>query len=282
MPVLNARPASSRAPAVGRLLLVLIIGAGFAAVFAFSVHLAFAALFGGASGLAATASPPWQRLLSTFNLGLLIGAIGIGFLLAAALVYQRQPSRLLSAAPRFQWSMLVMGFAIFATLQLLAIVISVGIRSAFVATLPGMAVRDWALLCVFALCVCAPFVIGEEIMVRAWLVRAEPSFNRRTISLVLISSVIFAALHLTMDPLRVAMHLISGLAYAWAVVSLGGLEFAIGAHLGRNTIVEILMTAPDRRLSPGALETALAANIAASLVLILIVEVIARRKSWQV
>jgi uncharacterized protein len=282
MPIPNVRPTSPRAPAVGRLLLVLIFGAGAAAVFAFSAHLAFAALFGGASGLAATASPPWQRLLSTFNLGLLIGAIGIAFLLAAALVYQRQPSRLLSAAPRFRWSMLLKGFAIFAALQILAIGISVGIGSVFVGTLPGMTVRDWVLLCVFALLVCTPFVIGEEIMVRAWLVRAEPSFNRRTVTLVLISSMIFAALHLTLEPLRVAMHLISGLAYAWAVIRLCGLEFAIGAHLGRNTIVEILMTAPDRRLSPGALETALAANIAASLVLILIVEVIARRKSWQV
>lgn len=277
----NTRSTRSRSSPVASRSLVVILGAGIAAAFAFSADLAFNALLDGVTGVATIESAPWQRLLSTFHVSLIIGAIGTGFLLAVALVYRRHPSQLLSAAPHFRWSLLTFGFAIFAALQISAIAVSVGIGPVFVETLPGLAVNDWMLLCILALLVCIPFVIGEEIMVRSWLVRAKPSFNRRTVFLVLISSVIFAALHLTLDPLLAGMHFVSGVAYAWAVVRLGGLEFAIGAHLGRNMIVEILMTVPDRKFSPDGLIAALTANIAASLVLILIVEVIARRKSWQ-
>lgn len=277
----NVRPTPSFMPAAGRQLLVMIVGAVIATALAFSADLAFDTLFGGATGVAATVSTPWNRLLSTLSSGLIIGAIGIGFLLAAALVYRCRPSRLLSAAPRFRWPLLILGFAIFATLQISSISLSVGIGSSPIATFPGTTVRDWALLGITGLLVCIPFVIGEEIMFRAWLVREKPSFNRRTMLLVIFSSVIFAAVHLTLDPLLAAMHFVSGLAYAWAVVRLGGLEFAIGAHLGRNTVVEILMTAPDRNLPPEALDAALTANIVASLVLLLSIEVLARRRVLQ-
>lgn len=268
-------------PAVGRLLLVMVVGAVIATALALSADLAFDTFLGGATEVATTVSTPWKRLLSTLSSGLIIGAIGIGFLLAAALVYRCRPSRLLSTAPRFRWPLLILGFAIFATLQILSISLSVGIGSSPITTFPGTAVMDWALLGIAGLLVCIPFVIGEEIMFRAWLVREKPSFNRRTMLLVIFSSVIFAAVHLTLDPLLAAMHFVSGLAYAWAIVRLGGVEFAIGAHLGRNTIVEILMTAPDRKLPPEALDAALTANIVASLVLLLSIEVLARRRVLQ-
>ncbi len=57
----------------------------------------------------------------------------------------------------------------------------------------------------------------------------------------------------------------------------GGLEFAIGAHLGRNLLAVIWIDLAGRAMTDEAFNAALTANILVSLLLIAAVEVMVRR-----
>lgn len=220
---------------------------------------------------------PWQGLLELLNAGLIIVGIASGMLVVAAFVYRRWPLRLMTAAPAWRWHLLSLGLAASLALQAIGLTLTLGVDPPGGWVPMGWSSVQVGLFCLAALAVVAPFVIAEEVLFRAWLVRPVFRFGARTAGVFVASCLLFAAFHLKTEPLHVAMHLISGAAYGWSVVRLGGLEFAIGAHLGRNMLAILWVDLARRVMSDDGLNAALTANMVVSLLLMVSVEVVVRR-----
>ena len=206
-------------------------------------------------------------------------AIALGMLIVAALVYRRTPLRLMTAAPTWRWQWLGLGLTASLALQATALAFVLGLAPPDAWMPSGWSTIELLLFCGAALATVTAFVVAEEVLCRAWLVR--PGFQRKTVlvALLVASCLAFAAFHLRTEPLHIAMHLVSGAAYGWSVVRLGGLEFAIGAHVGRNILVLVWVDMAGRSLSEPQFEAALIANMVISILLLGVVEIAARRSS---
>ena len=51
---------------------------------------------------------------------------------------------------------------------------------------------------------------------------------------------VFARLLMELDPTALAARALAGAAFAWAALRLGGLEFAIGAHVATNLMLALI------------------------------------------
>ena len=78
---------------------------------------------------------------------------------------------------------------------------------------------------------------GEEIVCRGVLLRLTTQISRHPVVLCVINGVLFSALHLDPDPVAFVARALSGAIWTWAAIRLGGLEFAIGAHLANNLLI---------------------------------------------
>lgn len=100
---------------------------------------------------------------------------------------------------------------------------------------------DWLLLTGaygFGILVQASF---EEVLVRGWLLQHVRRFIPNALGVILITSVLFAAVHFRHHGW--ATYLVTftfGLAFGWSVWRLNGLEAAIGAHVGNNLVGALL------------------------------------------
>ena len=202
-------------------------------------------------------------------LGISLGAMAVGFVSTASLVFRRGFKTFVTAARRFRWGLLVWGLLV--TLWGLA-VISAGDVLLRGETLDVPPVLDptasWSLRIQYVAAITLGFLVAataEEVVFRGYLLQQMAAFTDRMAIPVLASSVAFALIHLEFAPEAMAARTLTGVAFCWAALRLGGLEFAIGAHLANNLLLGLASEAmlPDAEAFDGdALAVVLEAALA--------------------
>jgi uncharacterized protein len=187
--------------------------------------------------------------------------IGFGPALIVLLLWrkimERRPTlTLFSGASRFRW---LFGCAFLTGMGALAIALTFCFDASGVASIKARLLRfsalEWCILT-------GAYAIGigiqatfEEVFVRGWLLQHLSRFVRHPANCVLLSALIFAALHLGSPGWATyAAAFVSGLAFGWSVFRLNGLEAAIGAHIGNNLVAALLgggmITGNQANMSP--------------------------------
>lgn len=187
-----------------------------------------------------------------------LAALAVGILIAAKLIFRRPVRSWITAAPRFRWRLLIWaaGFTCAGVGLLMAV-------DAFVGDKPQLPLLDQdasaSLRLIYATAALGAFLVAawaEEVVFRGYLLQQVGAFTRHTWVAIAISSVAFALMHLEFDPAALAARTLAGAAFAWAALRLGGLEFAIGAHLATNLMIALVQAPmmPDDGPPTGGLE----------------------------
>ena len=103
------------------------------------------------------------------------------------------------------------------------------------------------------------------------------TYKRRLWLVIAINAVVFALFHLEFDPTALAARALAGAAFAWAALRLGGLEFAIGAHVATNLMIAFFqapMLPDDPEVTGGLDETLI--EVLLALYMVLVVELVRR------
>ena len=229
------------------------------------LSLVFAIVLGTLTGGAMfedTGGPRLQRsAIYVLQLGIGLGAMGLAVLLAARYVFGRPIATWLTAAPRFRWRLLLVGAAL--------TIVGVGVLMAADLVLnphdfqmpifdPGAEV---GLKAFYALAVVAGLLVAataEEAVFRGYLLQQTAAFTRNVWVLIAVNAAAFALAHLEFDPGAMAARALAGAAFAWAALRLGGLEFAIGAHVATNLMIAFFqapMLPDDPEVTGGLDET---------------------------
>ncbi|KWX01071.1 Abortive infection protein [Carbonactinospora thermoautotrophica] len=183
-------------------------------------------------------NPTWALALSLATIAVALPAIW----LAAIWVQRRRPGTLSSVAGRLRWRWLAhcLGPALVALLIAFTV---------YLALVPGemRGVLTWnttwtAFLTTAAVIVLlVPFqAAAEEYLTRGWLVQAAGAYLRTPWVGILLSAVVFAALHLPPNGWTWLAHGSLGVLLAWLTVRTGGLEAAIAYHTVNNLVVLLL------------------------------------------
>ena len=233
------------------------------------------AMFEGAGG------PRLQRsAVYVLQLGLGLGSMGLAVLLAARYVFGRPVVTWLTAAPYFRWRLRLAGAAL--------TVLGVGVLMTGDLLLnPGsfqMPIFDpsssLALKGFSALAVVAGLLVAataEEAVFRGYLLQQTAVFTRNVWVLIAVNAAAFALAHLEFDPGALAARALAGAAFAWAALRLGGLEFAIGAHVATNLMIAFFqapMLPDDPEVTGGLDETLI--EVLLALYMVLVVELVRR------
>lgn len=229
------------------------------------LSLVFAIVLGTLTGGAMfedTGGPRLQRsAIYVLQLGIGLGAMGLAVLLAARYVFGRPIATWLTAAPRFRWRLLLVGAAL--------TVVGVGVLMVADLVLnphefqmpifdPGAGL---GLKAFYALAVVAGLLVAataEEAVFRGYLLQQTAAFTRNVWVLIVVNAAAFALAHLEFDPGAMAARALAGAAFAWAALRLGGLEFAIGAHVATNLMIAFFqapMLPDDPEVTGGLDET---------------------------
>ncbi|HEY9234092.1 MULTISPECIES: CPBP family intramembrane glutamic endopeptidase [Phenylobacterium] len=194
------------------------------------------------------------------QLGAGLGAMALAVMLVARYVFARPIGTWLTAAPHFRWSLMFWGAGATAVglsvlMALDAVLIhnteyqfpildptaSLGLKFAYVgAVLIGLLVAATA----------------EEAVFRGYVLQQTAAFTRNTWILIGVNAVVFALAHLEFDPAALVARALAGAVFAWAALRLGGLEFAIGAHVATNLMIALLQAPmlPEDPPAAGGLE----------------------------
>ena len=227
--------------------------------------------------------PPLQRsALYVLQLALGLGSLAAGVVLAARVIFGRPVATWVTAAPRFRKSLLAAGAV--ATLP------AVGLLMAIDALVLGgdlqLPILDPAGLDLKLGYICAVTVgllvaaAAEEVVFRGYVLQQTAAFTRNVWLIVGLNGVLFALLHLEFDPSALAARTLAGAAFAWAALRLGGLEFAIGAHLATNLMLALFQAPmlPEDPAATGGMDEVLS-EVALAAYTVWIVEVL-RRRAW--
>jgi membrane protease YdiL (CAAX protease family) len=121
----------------------------------------------------------------------------------------------------------------------------------------------------------------EEVLFRGWLLQQFAALTRSLAVVMLADAALFAISHADLDPGALAARTVFGLVLAWSVLRLDGIAFAVGAHAANNLLIalfiEPLLNNVDTIAKASALQSAL--DVAGSLALLVLVEIVARRVS---
>lgn len=214
-------------------------------------------------------------------LGVLFGTLAASLLATAAALNRRPMGSWITAAPRFRWRLMFAGLVLFALV--LAVVLGLSVLSGddslrpplFAAHEPLDVRLIYLAVVLLAIPVAAAF---EEILCRGWMMQLTGAFTRNIVALLVVNGAIFSALHLDPDPGRFAARMATGVALSWAVLRLGGLEFAIGAHAANNLMIALFaetITANLTDVAPATLvETGI--ELLTSLSLVVLAELVLR------
>lgn len=177
-------------------------------------------------------------------IGVLAGVLGlmaVAILAAAAVVWRRSPRSFLWPGRRFSWRLLAWGFVFMALAAALsgAVATALGTRldsPLFDAAYSADSRWLYAAVAGAGLLVAAA---AEEVVLRGVVLQVTGAFTRNALGLCALNGVVFAAIHFDPDPVAFVSRGLSGAAWAWAALRLGGLEFAIGAHWANNLMIAL-------------------------------------------
>ncbi|KQY96436.1 CPBP family intramembrane glutamic endopeptidase [Brevundimonas sp. Root1423] len=179
--------------------------------------------------------------LQTLVFAAAISVVALGILQAAAMTYRRPMKDFLWPGRRFDKAQLGIGFLAMACMSVITIPIYLATGSEWAPPiLDGQYLDRTRFIYVLAM-VAGLFVAAaaEEVMFRGVMLRLTGLITRRPLLLYLINGLVFSAIHLDPDPIAFIARALSGTVWTWAALRLGGLEFAIGAHLANNLIISL-------------------------------------------
>lgn len=248
------KPVGPRERSIGRLIAFLVFGA---ALFVLVTVLAGAAvvvamllnghsmkyvtdvLYGRATLGPALSSNNY--VLAMAGLSLLAPALTLLWL--ASRLYGRPIRSFLTAAPRFRWGVLLLGFLIMLPIQGLAI----GLQLAFSGeqihppVLTAASAGDLALYVLAAAGFLLMAAAAEEMVFRGWLLQQASAFTRSVPALLLLNGVLFSLAHVDLDPGAFFVRALMGVSWAWITLRAAGIEFGTGAHLANNLLIPLFI-----------------------------------------
>lgn len=214
------------------------------------------------------------------EIGLILGASAFGILAAAALTYRRPLGDFLWPGRRFNAGHLGIGFLSMACISVIWIPVYLAMGSEWAPPILDAQYLDQTRL-TYLLAVVIGLLISaaaEEVVCRGVLLRLTGLITRRPLILCLINGVVFSAIHLDPDPVAFVARTISGAVWTWAALRLGGLEFAIGAHLASNLGIALFWRLMSETTEGG--ESAwidLAPGLLTAVVMVVMIERLANR-----
>lgn len=218
--------------------------------------------------------------LQVATFALILGALAVGILGAAALTYRRPLADFLWPGRRFDAAHLGIGFLTMACISVVMIPIYLATGSEWAPPVLDAQYLDRTRL-TYVLAMVVGLLVGaaaEEVVCRGVLLRLTALMTRHPLVLCLINGVVFSAIHLDPDPVAFVARTISGGVWTWAALRLGGLEFAIGAHLANNLAIAMFWE-PFSEAATGQeiAWTALAPELATAVVMVVMIERLANR-----
>ncbi|HST91154.1 MAG TPA: type II CAAX endopeptidase family protein, partial [Brevundimonas sp.] len=209
-----------------------------------------------------------------------LGVVGLATLGAAALTYRRRMTDFLWPGRRFAFDHLWIGFLVMTSLCVILIPFRLLSGRIWEPPILDPQYLDesrviYAVAMVGGLLVAAA---AEEVAFRGVLLRLTAQATRHPLVLCLINGVIFSAIHLDPDPVAFVARATSGAIWTWAALRLGGLEFAIGAHLANNLVIALLWRPfSEAAMSRQGAWTDLGPELFIAVVIVLFVERLAPR-----
>lgn len=258
-------PVTGRERHLGRLLLLVVLGGLFSIVTSviavMLVSLVGANITGQSLGEAMKAlveGGAADRSLISYAfefsaIGLSLFAMAASFLAVAGWLYKRPVKSFVTAAPRFRWGLVAIGFAVAAPLVGLAIAAEVAIGDTAIAP-PILRATDWSEAAGYiGVAVVFLFLaaLAEEMFFRGWLLQQTSAFTRSIPILLIVNGVLFSLVHGDPDPGAFVVRAAMGMGWCWIGLRLGGLEFATGAHLANNLAVTLFIQPLTLKLPTG-------------------------------
>jgi membrane protease YdiL (CAAX protease family) len=210
----------------------------------------------------------------------ILGGAAFGILLAAAVTYRRPLKDFLWPRRRFDPAQMGIGFLAMACACIITIPIYLAMGSQWDPPILDPQYLDrtrpiYVAAMVGGLLVAAA---AEEVVCRGVLLRLTGLITRRPLILCLINGLVFSAIHLDPDPVAFVSRAVSGGIWTWAALRLGGLEFAIGAHLANTRIIALFWQPFSQAgVSRDSAWIDLAPEVLTTVIMLVIVERLARR-----
>lgn len=168
------------------------------------------------------------------------GGMALAFVGVAALLQRRRLASYFTAAPRFRWRLLLLGLGLFAVtigpLLLASAALDPKAPGAPILTVsPDLTGRlIYAAMVVSLLLLAAA---AEELVFRGWLVKVVGAWFPDPRVVLVLSGLLFSAIHFDPNLDAFLVRLAMGVGLAWMTLRLGGIEFAIGAHAANNIVI---------------------------------------------
>jgi uncharacterized protein len=175
------------------------------------------------------------------GLGVALGSVALAILVAAAIAYRRPLGDFLWPGRSPSLRHFGIGFAMMAAISVIIIPWYLLTGSTWDPPIldPAYLPSTRAPYIVLSLAGMLAAAAAEEVVCRGVLLRLTAQISRNVLFLCLVNGVLFSALHLDPDPVAFVARALSGMVWTWAAVRLGGLEFAIGAHLAGNLVLSL-------------------------------------------
>ncbi|WP_165190946.1 CPBP family intramembrane glutamic endopeptidase [Caulobacter soli] len=223
-----------------------------------AVVLAFAVGGGddGAMALISRGETPVGLTQITFVVSMLAfvnGGMALAFVGVAAVLHHRRLASYFTAAPRFRWRLLLLGLGLFAVTIGPLLLASAALDpkapgAPILAISPHLGGRlAYAAIAVALLLVAAA---AEELVFRGWLVKVVGAWFSDPRGVLVLSGLLFSAIHFDPNLDAFLVRLAMGVGLAWMTLRLGGIEFAVGVHAANNIL--ILLFIQPMSLKPDA------------------------------
>lgn len=173
-------------------------------------------------------------------LGLANGGMALAFTGVAAKLHHRKLRSYFSSAPRFRWRLMLLGLVLFAATIGPLLLVSAALDpkapgAPVLAVSPDLAGRlAYAAIVVVLLLIAAA---AEELVFRGWLLKVVGAWLPDPRGVLVLSGLLFSAIHFDPNLDAFLMRLAMGVGLAWMTLRLGGIEFAIGVHAANNIMI---------------------------------------------
>ncbi len=188
------------------------------------------------------------NLLAWVNGGMAVAFVGV-----AAVLHRRRLRSYFTAAPRFRWRLTLLGLGLFAVsigpLLLASAALDPKAPGApLLAISPDLGGRlAYAGVAIVLLLIAAA---AEELVFRGWLVKVVGAWFPDPRVVLVLSGLLFSAIHFDPNLDAFLVRLAMGVGLAWMTLRLGGIEFAVGVHAANNIL--ILLFIQPMSLKPDA------------------------------